>query len=50
MRTIKITSNPYRKEVSYVSLGEDNQWHELKDDNSNSKLREERLEKNIFAF
>lgn len=50
MNTVKIRSNPYKKEVSFFSLNENNEWYDIKDDNRDGKLREMSSDKMFLTF
>ena len=50
MNTVKIRSNPYKKEVSFFSLNENNEWYDIKDDNRDGKLREMSSDKMFLPF
>lgn len=50
MSTIRIESNPYKKEVSFWQLGENGEWEKLKLDNDQSELREHEAEKVFLPF
>lgn len=49
--TIKIISNPYTREIRFLSYKEQSaQWEDIKDGNVNSKLREDESGKNFLPF
>ncbi|MDD3138863.1 MAG: dynamin family protein [Lachnospiraceae bacterium] len=50
MVCIKIRSNPYKRNVLFYSLDENNNWVEIKIDNGDSKLREEDSQKMFLPF
>lgn len=50
MKTIKIISNPYKKEVNFEVMDSNGNWIKLEDDNDASRLREEETEKMFFPF
>ena len=49
MNTVKIRSNTYKKEVSFFSLNENNEWYDIKDDNRDGKLREMSSDKMLYS-
>lgn len=49
--TIKIISNPYTREIKFLSYKEQSQqWEDIKEGNANSKLREDESGKNFLPF
>lgn len=49
--TIKIISNPYTREIKFLSYKEQSQqWEDIKEGNVNSKLREDESGKNFLPF
>lgn len=51
MSKIKITSNPYNREIIYQSYKEQTgDWNEIKNSNNNSKLREDETGKSFLPF
>ena len=51
MTTIKIVSNPYTREIKYFSFKEQTgQWEDIKEGNTDSKLREDASGKNFLPF
>jgi hypothetical protein len=51
MTKIKIISNPYNRTISYCTFQEDtNTWEDIKQENINSKLRENDEEKIFLPF
>ena len=51
MAKIKIVSNPYDREIKYYSFnGFLNDWEDIKNNNPNSKLREDETGKTFLPF
>ena len=51
MATIKIVSNPYNREITYVTFNDQLQiWEDIKNNNPNSRLREDETGKTFLPF
>ena len=51
MAKIKIVSNPYEREILYFSFNEErNEWEDIKNNNVNSRLREDESGKTFLPF
>lgn len=49
--TIKIISNPYTRKINFFSYKDQTgEWEDLKDGNSNSRLREDESGRNFLPF